>query len=230
MNTKPPVNLAEHALRQASASAADPWSDRTTASHWHEGQEWAVVIDWAEQADGTRVPATVILSSLGGTLTDKPAPGATPHAVTRALIQSVKWAQEISEARANLSSALPGDWEAMRQYERTPADQARQRQREGSTKTKSHDDMLRLVARLYLRNGGEDTPKIAEAVARELQLMGVTPMRRGKPSEAGSPLSESTVRRWIKECRQPERRYLAPFKRSSKTSEPSGSGNRKEEQ
>lgn len=221
--------VAAHALAQASARALEPWSDRTTASHWHEGREWAVIVDWAERADGTRVPASVCLSSLGATLSDPPIPDVEPVGVTRALVDSIQWASVIADSRTSLDNLpwISGDWSGFRQYEPTPVQRA-QEHLKVSTGTRHHDQMLRLVASIYLSLGGESTQGIARRVHAELVRLRAKPMRRGpepapdpKVPEAGTRLSEETVRRWIKEARQ--REYI-PASRQSKSKTPKTSG------
>jgi hypothetical protein len=205
--------LAAHALTQANAHAAEPWSDRTAASHLHGGREWAVIVDWAVTSDGTRVPASVTLSSLGATLTDPPA-DVGPAPVTRALVDSIPWASVIAASRADLLDmpGVSGDWAAFRNHEQTPAERARQQHRDGSD---HHDQMLRLTAHLYLSLGGESTRGIARRVHSELVRLGAAPMRRG-PNPDEAVLTEQTVRRWIAEARNPKRGYIPPSRRSAK--------------
>lgn len=204
--------LAAQALTLANAHAAEPWSDRTATSRWYEGREWAVIVDWAVTSDGARVPASVTLSSLGATLTDTPA-DVEPAPVTRALVDSIRWASVIADSRADLLDmpGVSGDWAAFRNHAQTPAERARQQHREGSD---HHDQMLRLTAHLYLSLGGESTRGIARRVHAELVRLGAAPMRRG-PNPGEAVLTEQTVRRWINEARK--RDYLPPSARSSRS-------------
>lgn len=216
--------VAAHALGQARANLPlppEPWSDRTTASHWHEDREWAVIVDWAQRTDGTRVPASVTLSSIGATLSETPKADIEPAGVTRALVDSIPWARVIADSRTSLEQlpGISGDWAAFRSYEPTPAQRA-QEKLTASTPTEYHDQMLRLVARVYEGEGGEKTHRIASRVTAKLISMGATPMRRGKKPPAQSSLSEETVRRWIKEARK--RGYLDPSTRRSSGPKTSG--------
>lgn len=158
-----------------------------------------MVVDWAEGADGTRVPASVTLTSLGGTLADAPAPDREPRAVTRALVESVQWGSVLWESGDTVRSALPNTGLRARQYATTDREQ-----------------LLRLVADLYRALGGERNPRVAEDVRRELDLRGVRPARRGKPSPDGSVLTPTRVRAWIKQARQ--RGFLEPSRRRASPS------------
>jgi hypothetical protein len=89
MNANRPPDLADHAIAQASASAPLPWSDRTAENVEIDGHQWAVIVDWAILTDGTRVPASVTLSSLGAVLTEHPA-DVEPRAVTRGIINRME--------------------------------------------------------------------------------------------------------------------------------------------
>lgn len=214
--------LAEHAAEQATnamrrpagasgyGGVQPPWSDRTIASHQHKGQEWILLVDWAETSAGARVPASVTISCLGATFTEDAAPGVEPGAVTRSLIDSVPWASVIASSRHDLldTPALNGDWQAFRNYAPTPAQAAQQAHRKGSD---HHDKMLRLTAKHYLSLGGEGTRGIAKAVHTKLLSDGAEPMRRG-PNPGEAVLTEETVRRWISEARK--RDYLPPSRRS----------------
>lgn len=191
-------SLSEHALSQAHASVPEPWSDRSVEDLTLDGTEWAVIVDWAERPDGTRVPASVTLTSLGGTFTDDPAPGVEPVAITATLIRKIVWRDVFKRSRTEVTEALPIPWRAD-QYA-TPA----------PTPDTSHDDLLRHVADLYREVTRHENPSPAKDVHARLQVSGVTP--RG-----GRPLTETTVRRWIKEARQ--RGYLEPVARTLKTSD-----------
>jgi hypothetical protein len=190
-------DLADHAVAQASASAAIPWSDRTAENVEVDGQQWAVIVDWAMGTDGTRVPASVTLSSLGAVLTERPA-DVEPRAVTRGVINRIPWASVIRQSQASVA-ALPGDWSGFRGASQpTAAQQAAQSRPSAST-----HDIHRRVADHYRRLGGESNPTIKQDVTTQLQLEGVTPMRRGKrPGDDKPELSVTTVGRWIREARK----------------------------
>lgn len=205
--------LADHALQIAQSAmqrqrgpsgyggVQPPWTDRSTATHTHLGQEWAVVVDWAERPDGVRVAASVTLSSLGGTLADEPAPGATPEAVTRALVESVPWGTLLWEQREAVRLALPG--------------QPRATAYDAPT---NHDETLREVARLYVELGGEGNRTIVQDVRDALEALGITVKPRKNNPEG--ILTRERVRDWIKECRSRkpgERGYLSPSSRSSRS-------------
>lgn len=178
------------------AGVQPPWTDRSTVTHTANGQEWVVIIDWAERPDGIRVPASVTLSSLGGTLADEPAPGAVPEAVTRALVDSVPWGTLLWEQREAVRTALPGQHRASAYAAPT-----------------THDETLRLVARLYVEHGGEGNRTIVQDVRDALEALGVTVKPRKNNPEG--ILTRERVRDWIKECRGLG--YLSPSTRSSKS-------------
>jgi hypothetical protein len=217
MNANRPPDLADHAIAQASASAPLPWSDRTAENVEIDGHQWAVIVDWAILTDGTRVPASVTLSSLGAVLTEHPA-DVEPRAVTRGIINRISWASVIHRSQASVES-LPGDWSGFRGAPQpTAAQQAAQ-----SRANASRDEIHRRVADLYRRLGGESNPTIKQDVTTQLQLEGVTPMRRGKkPGDDKPELSVTTVGRWIREARQSG--LISPSQRHSDSRTPKTSG------
>ena len=173
----------------------EPWTDRHAETLIDlDGNEWAVIVDWAERPDETRVPASVTLTSLGGTLTDDPAPGAEPRAVTATLLRQVNWAEVFKRSRTEVTESIPASWRSQQYAAPSPKS--------------SHDDLLRSVADLYREVTLHKNPSPAKDVHARLELDGVKP--RG-----GGPLSEETVRRWIKEARQ--RGYLPPHKTPGST-------------
>lgn len=181
------IGLARQAMRRPPPAGGgyggprEPWSDRSAQSLDLDGNEWAVVVDWAERPDGTRVPASVTLSSLGGTLTDDPAAGVEPVAVTATLLRSINWADVFKRSRENLSTHLPASWRGEQYAAPSPKS--------------THDDMLRLVARIYRDVTRDKNPTPAKDVHARLEVLGAHPI-------GGGPLSRETVRRWIKEARR----------------------------
>lgn len=178
--------------RQELATDMHPWTNRTAARHTDpDGGQWAVVVDWAHAQDGTRVPASVTLSSLGGSYADLTA-DVEPRAVTRAIVESVPWGSVLWGSRTS----------AARRARVTHQDGCRipsTYQAPPPARSSRHDELLRQVADTYRRAGGRANPTVAKDVLARLESDGV---RTGR----GGPLTREVVRRWISEAR--ERGYL----------------------
>lgn len=181
-----------------------PWVARTASSVTHEGTEWIVSIDWAENTNYVRVPAAVTVSCLGGNLTQTSAPSVDPVAITRGVLSSIPWARMIEESRDRLVKRS-SIFEAIVTHDTTEAEKGRSTAAAPTGRNRTHDEVLRLVAHHYNREGGQARGK-AKAIQTALQLAGVEPMRRGRyPTDSDSddtrPLSLSTVYRWIEEAK-----------------------------
>lgn len=192
-------DLATAALRVvAQRSGVPPWDKRSIALHRdHAGGDWAVLVDWAARGDGTRVPASVTVTSLGGSLGDHVAE-VEPLAVTRQVIESIPWGTVL--------------WGSRRGVERHAAltEQPPEVVKSYAVRNSSREELLRHVAAVYRAVGGRENPQCAREVHARLQVEEVRP--RG-----GGELSRETVRRWIQEARR--RGYLPPVEERKEANE-----------
>lgn len=181
-------------MAAASRQHRNGWEARTSARHTDAGgNEWAIHVDWATDSTGRSVPASVTLSSLGGSLGDPRPDNVEPHPVTRAVVESVAWSTVIWGSRGAVTRTAAESGNDTSRYAPEP-----------SAAADEHERLLRHVADVYREVGGSRNPTAARdtwsALLRERPP--ITP--RG-----GGSLTRTRVRTWLSQCRQPGRGYIA---------------------
>jgi hypothetical protein len=181
-------DLAMRLVLNGARPAIHPWETRTTARHTDStGGLWAVAVDWAHRADGTAVPASVTLTSLGGAFGEATAE-VEPLAVTRAVVESVPWGEVLWGSRRAAARDHDENCEAGAAFTEAPRT------------SRAHDTLLRRVGDLYRQLGGSANPTIALDVAARLETEGIH--RRDGSALTDTDSGRATVRRWISSARK----------------------------
>ncbi|MCR1784104.1 hypothetical protein KVF89_16310 [Nocardioides carbamazepini] len=182
---------AQWARRVQEGQSSNGWENRTVARHTdRDGKDWAVIVDWATDRKGNAVPASVTLTSVGGTLGEPRPEWANPASVTRAVVESVPW-----------GTAIWGSREAAKRIGQRQGQPAKRYTAPDGPAAEQHDRLLRHVADIYRSVKGSRNPFAARDVWTVLGTEGVT-------SRGGGALTRTRVRTWLQQAR--ERGYISP--------------------